>query len=471
MKLLHLADLHYGVNPEQLEETDRCSNFALDVAERERPDVIVFAGDSCDEYLGKIRIDSDCARRMIALMQRAASIAPVLIITGTPSHDRETPYLFRHLSARFPIHVSSEIETVALTQCSPGVFRFDKYQGATIKEDVAVFTCIPSIDKRHLMASYGGSIQEGNMETRGLIHDLFAGLGLVNDTVPDGIPCVAVLHGMCTGSQYSQGGQVAVGEDLEFGVADLAALHADYCALGHVHMQQSFDLGNGVKACYSGSPGRNNFGEKEAKGFLLVDFTEIGSVSSIRNVPTPARKFCFVEAKWSAEVVGIEHVEQAMVAALPDAAGADVRFRFDCPEEMRALVDRAGIEKAFLDAGALRVKCEMQILPRIRQRAAGISQLATLPAKVQKWGDSTDTVIPESVLALAGVIEGLTVEELLQRALNPLPASEAHVVSGQVDLSLADGEEFAPGSLEEMVDNFNADRAPAVTVEDQINLF
>ena len=416
-KVIHMADLHYSTNADQLEETDRCSHFVLDYAKENPPDVIIFAGDTADEYVGKIRIDSETARRMIALVQRAASIAPLLIITGTPSHDRETPYLFRHLQGKFPIHVSSDIETVALTQCSPGVFRFDKYQGVTIKEDVAVFTCIPSIDKRHLMANFGGSIREGNFETRELIHDLFAGLGLINDTVPDGTPCIAVTHGMATGSRFSTG-QTAVGEDLEFGLNDLVGLHADYVAMGHVHMQQCFDLGNGVKACYSGSVGRMNFGEKEAKGFLVVEFDASGSVREIKNIPTPARKFCFVEAKWTADVEGVEHVETALVAAIPDAAGADVRFRFDLPEELRHLVDRAGIERAFLDAGALRVKCEIQILPRLRQRAAGISQLASLPAKVLKWAQATDTVVPDSVLELAGVIEGLSLEDLLARALS-----------------------------------------------------
>lgn len=440
MKVLHTADLHFSISPDKLPEVIRTTNFLLDQAVVEQPDAIIISGDSFDEYDGRIRLDSECVRAAISFVQRAADIAPVLVITGTPSHDRETPYIFRHLQGKFPIHVSSDIETVVLTRLSDSVLLFDRYSGESVSGDLAVFTCIPSIDKRHLMANFGGSIQEGNRETRGLIHDLFAGLGLINDTVPDGIPCIAVLHGMCTGSQFSQGGQVAVGEDLEFGISDLAVLHADYCALGHVHMQQCFDLGNGVKACYSGSVGRMNFGEKEAKGFLVVEFDASGSAKEIKNVPTPARKFCFVEAKWDESVEGIEHVERALVAALPDAAGADVRFRFDVPEELRHLVDRAGIEESFLAVGALRVKIELQILPKTRARAAGISQLTSLPEKVRKWGDATDMVIPDSVLQLAGIIEGLSVEELLTHALSssvPAKAVGSDVAPNQMPLNAA----------------------------------
>jgi len=55
-------------------------------------------------------------------------------------------------------------------------------------------------------------------------------------------------------------------------------------------------------------------------------------------------------------------------------------------------------------------------LPTVRSRAAGISQASSLAAKVQRWADVTDVVLPSRVLEIAGRIEGQEVDELLREA-------------------------------------------------------
>ena len=411
-KALHLADLHYGNNPDILAETDRCSHFALDIAEKYPPDLIIFAGDTADEYQGRIRVDSEAARLLIALVQRAASIAPVVIIRGTKSHDRDTPYLFRHLTGRFPIHVATAIEQVMLVDDDNG-HRIFVYPDKILPNyfPVSFLTLIPSVDKEYLMATFKGSIQEGNMETRGLLHDLFAGLGLVNAGVSD-IPRIAVIHGMCTGAKFSSG-QTAIGEDLEFSLNDLAQLDVDYVAMGHVHMQQCFTLSTGAKACYSGSPGRLNFGEQEEKGVLMVEF-DGQPVKEIINHPTPARRFALESVEWG-EGGAAAIIEAANKLALT-CDGADVRFRYTIPEENKHEVDRVALQVLFLDAGARGAKVEYTVIPKIRTRAAGISRVSTLPEKVSMWAATVGVEVPERVLAIALVIEGMSVEELLADA-------------------------------------------------------
>jgi exonuclease SbcD len=74
--------------------------------------------------------------------------------------------------------------------------------------------------------------------------------------------------------------------------------------------------------------------------------------------------------------------------AQQDIAGAFVRVRWTVADEDRHQVDRAAIER-LLD-GAAEAKLEGRILPVVRTRAAGISQLANLADKVRVWAQVTE---------------------------------------------------------------------------------
>ena len=421
-KFAHTADLHFSNKVDKLEETIRCTNHMLDVTKEENPDVIILSGDTVDEYDGTIKLDSPTTRAAISFVQRCAAIAPVVIIKGTNSHDRQTPYIFQHLQAKYPVYVGTELEQVALVQVmgeqgwSGGghKLRFEPISEALPsdpeKEMVAAFTLLPSVDKSYLYAKVQGGIQEGNAQIRELLHDVLAGFGLVNDKIS--APCILVGHGMITGSEFSSG-QTAIGEDLEFGVGDLHAAKCDYYAMGHVHKYQSFP----GHIYYSGSPGRLNFGEQEEKGFLIPEF-EGRNVKEVKFHPTPARRFVFGEADWREG--GKEAVLSSMTKCLKDCKGADVRFRYSITEEEQTAIRKDDIEKQFVDAGAKRVKIECQILPKERARAEGISKLEGLPAKVKKYGETVGEIIPQSVLDIAEVIEGLDNEELISMALEKI---------------------------------------------------
>ena len=416
LRLSHSGDLHFSPKEDKLEETIRCTNHMLDVYKKEKPDVIILAGDTLDCHDGTIKLDSPTARAAISFVQRCASIAPVVIIKGTNSHDRQTPYIFRHLQAKYPIYVGMELEQVALVKIgeSPENIKFVPISEIEAYQyPMAAFTLLPSVDKSYLYAKVDGGIQEGNAQIRELLHDVLSGFGLENDKIS--APCILVGHGMITGSEFSSG-QTAIGEDLEFGVGDLHAAKCDYYAMGHVHKYQSFP----GHIYYSGSPGRLNFGEQEEKGFLMPEF-EGRDVKEVKFHPTPARRFVFGEADWREG--GKEAVLSSMSKCLEDCKGADVRFRYSITEEEQTAIRKDDIEKQFVDVGAKRVKIECQILPRERARAEGISKLEGLPAKVKKYGETVGETIPQSVLDIAEVIEGLDGEELISMALEKIDST------------------------------------------------
>ena len=230
LKVLHTADLHFSISTDKLPEVIRTTDALLVQARAEQPDVIILGGDTVDEYDGRIRLDSDCARAAISFVQQAADIAPVVIIRGTKSHDRESPYFFRHLRGKNPIHVATSIEQVALVRHDLDLHAY-RYEWRPLADQrlvegertVAAFSLVPSLDKSQLLACVDASIAGGNIVFRELVHDLFAGFGLVNDACQ--CPTFLVTHGMATGAVFSSG-QQAVGEDLEFSIGDLQAARA-----------------------------------------------------------------------------------------------------------------------------------------------------------------------------------------------------------------------------------------------------
>lgn len=407
MKLLHTADLHFSNTPDKLEESITTGNAILAYAETDRPEAIVLAGDLVDELDGRIRLDSDTARAAINFVIGCGNIAPTIILRGTKSHDRETPTLFRHLKANHPIHVSDKIEVVGLFSDlgGPAYFSTDEIDRCLAS---AVFTCIPALDKSTLLSQSASlGIHETNAEARVAFNDMFSAIGQVNAGIA--VPRIMIGHAMITGAEFSSG-QTATGEDLEYGIGDIRLGNFDYVAMGHVHKFQQFP-GN---IFYCGSPGRMNFGEKEEKGFLVVEF-DSQSLKEVKFVPTPARRFAFFDSTW--DNGGLEAILENAEQCRRTCAGADVRFRYTIPQEEKHRIDRAALDADFMSAGARRVKIECQVIPVVRQRAAGISRLTTLPEKVQRWGDVTGQDIPPLVLTIAGRIEGLDVEELIAEAL------------------------------------------------------
>lgn len=406
LKIAHLADLHFSNKQEKLDEMIRCGAFALQSLRDECPDLIMLAGDSCDEHDGPIRIDSDTARAAIQFVLACADIAPVAIVLGTPSHDRKTPELFRFLRGKHPVYVADKIEMVQLSD-----YGFEQYEERSnaMACTKAVLTFLPSPDKARIIGTYGGtSKQLTTMSAKEVLHDALAYIGEVNKNIPAGVPRVVIGHGMITGATYSTGA-VSTGEDLEYSIHDLNLTNADYKAFGHVHKYQEFP-GNIV---YSGSLGRLNYGEVEAKGFVMVEF-DGNDVISKRFIETPARRFVFLETSW--EDGGLPTIEAKVVEGLSECNGADVRLRYSIPEEERHSINRQEIIDRFTAAGARIVKVEPSIIPKIRQRAAGISNITTLPDKIVKWGATVDIEIPDRVLKLASTIEGEETAELVAKA-------------------------------------------------------
>ena len=254
MKLLHTADWHLGAKlgrHDRMEDHQSALRALLDVAESERPDLIVHAGDLFDAY----RPPYSALRLGVTALQRLATIAPTVVVGG--NHDS---------SALFD--VLDDMAGMASPRClwfvtTPRVLKFDG-----LAEDPVALACVPFIPPGAITdyATGDASRFEG---------DYADGIRVVNDGVigdareavgPRGIVLyTAHLHvdGARPGKSERR---FTVGEDH---ATHTRGLHrALYCAFGHIHDPQQ--LPGSVRGRYAGSLIPLDYGESQQRKHAVV---------------------------------------------------------------------------------------------------------------------------------------------------------------------------------------------------------
>lgn len=373
IRIAHFSDLHYG--PKNLVEADRCFAAAIDRAIVLKVEAAVVSGDATDHGLD---LHAPAAGRLAAQLQRLADHCPVLMLQGTFSHEPPgTLSLFRLLGGRYPIHVAERIEQVALT--AEGEWRpstawcFDVLPAGTR----ALFSCLPTVNKAHVAAAIGAAEAAPAIGEQ-LAHLLRGYAPIHRAARRQGIPTIGVSHGTVFGSLNEHGVPMA-GFDHEFTTGALFAAEAQVFMLGHIHRHQSWELESRAgrqRIAYAGSIGRFHYGEEGEKGFLCWEIDADQARFALE--PTPARRTLDIVFDGKPDLDDLR-----AAVAQQDVTGAFVRVRWTVADEDRHQVDRAAIER--LLAGAAETKLEGRIVPVVRTRAAGISQLTNLADKVRAW--------------------------------------------------------------------------------------
>lgn len=373
MHIAHFSDLHYGAVT--LEEADRCFGAAIDRAIAEGVEAAVLSGDATDHGLD---LHEPATRRLCAQVRRLADHCPVLMLQGTFSHEPPgTLAVFGLLGARHSVHVAERIEQVALMAggrwLPSGGWRFDAVPSGAR----ALFTCVPTINKAVVAASVGAT--EASQAVGEQLALLLRGFAPTNRRARvQGVPTIAVSHGTVFGS-LSEHGVPMAGFDHEFSTGVLFSAETQAVMLGHIHRHQLWEQdGAAGRQCiaYAGSIGRFHYGEQGDKGFLLWEVMPEGARCEL--VPTPARRTIDIVFEGRPD---LDALREAIDRHGVD--GSHVRVRWTVADEDRHAVDRATIVR--LLAGAAQVKLEGRIVPLVRARAPGISQLASLAEKVREW--------------------------------------------------------------------------------------
>lgn len=375
MKIAHFADIHY--RSKGFNEIHKCFKYAVDTAVSHSCDVGVIAGDIWD---GSTLLDDDIVMAAVSNIKALADNMPVLMIYGTRSHDYPKSLdIFSTIQADYPIHVSSRIEQIFLS--NNNTFEPNSSNGKIL------FSCLPSVSKANLLSRKNLDIAESHIAVKDLLFDVFREFGIINQQT--NITTVLVAHGTVTGAKTSTG-QIMIGKDIEFSLSDIQQAMADLVLLGHIHKFQAYN-----NVFYAGSTARLYYGEEEAKGFLIHN-TETWKHSFIE---TPSRKKITIEI-------------DPLCPKLPDdIKDSDVKVRYRISEEDSHKVNENEIKK-LLDTTNT-VDFEKTIIPKQRVRAEGISRIKTLSEKAKIWGETVGVEISEGILKKIEMVEIMNAEEII----------------------------------------------------------
>jgi exonuclease SbcD len=288
IKLLHLADLHIGI--ENYGRLDPASGLhtrlldylaaldaAIDLALAEGVHLVLIAGDIYKNRSPNPTHQREFARRLNRL--RDARI-PVFVLTG--NHDI-SPSMGRASSVE--IFHALDVPGVTVAE-RPAAHRLDTTAGPLN------IVALPWITRQSLLTRDEMrmiSFSEIDALLRQRIEQ-FVNHAL--DTLDPELPTVLTLHGSIEGATYGAERNMTLGQDMVLSRSVVARPGIDYVALGHIHRHQQ--LGTHPPIVYPGSIERVDFGERqEAKGCVLVELER--GAATWRFAPLPARPFVLIE--------------------------------------------------------------------------------------------------------------------------------------------------------------------------------
>ena len=346
IKLLHLADLHIGMenygrldpasgmHTRLIDYLDRLDE-AIDYGLAEGADVVLIAGDVYKNRSPNPTHQREFARRIRRIL--GAGI-PIFILVG--NHD-VSPAAGRAHSIE--IFDTLELEGVTIAERA-GLHMIETRAGPL------QILALPWITRHNLLTKEElrlASLLE--IETL-LMERIENFLRTTTAELDPDIPAVLTIHGTIDGATVGAERQIMLGKDLVLPKSFIALPGIDYVALGHIHKHQS--LGAHPPVVYPGSIERIDFGEEhEDKGCVLVELEK--GATSWRFHKLAARPFVTVDVD-----VRNSPEPQARIATAIEKqalAGAVARVKIDATQEQAALLRTDEIQQLLNAAGAFHI--------------------------------------------------------------------------------------------------------------------
>jgi DNA repair protein SbcD/Mre11 len=288
IKLLHLADLHIGVenygrtdpetglNTRLLDYLARLDE-AIDLGLQEQVDAVLIAGDIYKNRTPNPTHQREFARRIRRL--READL-PVFILIG--NHDI-SPTAGRANSIEIFHTLALDGVTVA---ARPGIHTIETRAG-TLQ-----IIALPWVTRHNLLTKEDMRLASLREVEATLLERVDRFLHTAAEDVDPQFPTVLTVHGTIHGATTGAEQQMMLDRDMVLPRSVVTQPGVDYVALGHIHRHQV--LGEHPPVVYPGSIERVDFGEEsEAKGCVIVELEK--GATRWRFVPLSARPFITID--------------------------------------------------------------------------------------------------------------------------------------------------------------------------------
>ncbi len=391
MRCAHIGDMHWGLNypgpsPEsRFQDISRTMDWAAEQIIKDC-DLVLVAGDMFKDarvFIDRASIEIKAATDW--LRKISDFDIPVVVISGTPSHDAISAYhLLREM--RIP-------GVVIMTE--PGLLEMD---------DLSI-VCLPGMNRSSLVAQ-----EEYRSLPPHAIHQIMT--EKITETCQN-------LRAQCKGPTVLLGHLTY--DMADKGFEDVLMQHEpvltseavdgfDLVCLGHIHRPQRNE-----NVFYCGSPERLSFNDEEiTPGFWVHEFDFIDSTdgsecldySESEFIKTPARHF--YTAQWNRRDVEL-YLDGNNLSGIA-FNDAIARVHYSCPEELNKLLDRKILEKALYQTGAFyvaEIKADVQRQERARDQEVTES-MGPIEALI-KWAEKQG-MVPREIAALQRMAGGLLEE-------------------------------------------------------------
>ena len=391
MKVLHTADWH--VRDKDILECEKCLNLVVETAREEKVRQVIIAGDIFDSR--DIKLDSLSAKLAIKIISELVDICPVVIITGTPSHDGTAPEILSYVKGKHPLYVATKPIQVPL--CGEG-----------IEVDL---TLIPTPTKQFFNSN--NDIQTSNEDISSAMNAVFAGFGAQAEE--HDCPHVLIGHWNVSGAKLSTG-QTLTGQDIDISIDQMMFANPDLICLGHIHMSQQL----GDRTFYSGSLYPLTWGELEKKGFWIHEIKKNAGKkgcpykTTSQFIETPCRKLEKFETDYTDGINKIDDLD--FVLWLKPTEGAYVRHDITVWQDEAVKINKEKIRKCYISNGAIDADIRIIRVPRQTVRSESVLKVESLRDKLVAMAAIKEETVPESILIKADGLEAGPAEEIIKRA-------------------------------------------------------
>tara|TARA_Y100000310_G_scaffold269827_1_gene283292 strand:- start:2803 stop:6240 length:3438 start_codon:yes stop_codon:yes gene_type:complete len=359
-------------------------------------DLWVTAGDIFDHAI--YNTGRSGMPELLDAVYRLLDFAPMVAVTGTPTHDVAGSYdvLTRIGDDRFTVIDPRRIyflndRGVRSDPADPTIRNDRIIMGVdpipTPNNDLLIMG-MPEPGRAQFMSKATRGRSESDADIKQGMREILTGYGAIRASYPDN-PCLFIYHGQVAGASLANG-QILPGNGIEIGRDDLALVGADYYALGDIHKGQQIP---GMNAYYSGSIFPVDWGETDVKCYndVTIYGADAGVDIDLIEFGHPPRQKYTVMVDGIPDVIDDIKAYKAAFLSTPPQVWVEIRDR----RERMATVDTAAVNldiKAYAAEGS---RVTFSAIPTQTVRSAEIREVKTLYDKIMIRADLSDEPAPD----------------------------------------------------------------------------